>query len=151
MIKKLKNKVIKYLMEKDIRNGKFEEYKNSGIKVCIRTDLGNGKTNWNLKTSIYKAITEYFIYSEEQLKDKGIYKIPEIDNPPKIKKDGDKEIIELKDLDFSKGYDYMYQNYFWNNYYNIRQEYNNEVEALFNSILSTLVTIAINIIANLIG
>ena len=32
MIKKLKNKVIKYLMKKDIEEGKFDNLKSTGIR-----------------------------------------------------------------------------------------------------------------------
>lgn len=150
MIKKLKNKVIKYLMKKDIEEGKFDNLKSTGIKITVRTELSMGKTNYNNEITIYEAITKYFIYDEEHLKNSGIVKIPEIKCPPKIKQEGDKEIYELQDMDMCKGLDLMYQRYFWDNYYSIRGEYIDNVNKLFSTTLTRLVNIIITIITTIL-
>ena len=150
MIKKLKNKVIKYLMKKDIEEGKFDNLKSTGIKITVRTELSMGKTNYNNEITIYEAITKYFIYDEEHLKNNGIVKIPEIKCPPKIKQEGDKEIYELQDMDMRKGLDLMYQRYFWDNYYSIRGEYIDNVNKLFSTTLTRLFNIIITIITTIL-
>lgn len=123
MIKKLKNKIINIMIQRDIKQGKFEIFRlEEDIGYRFNMITKDGK-HLGYEITLYKAIIDYFAYDEEYLRvNKNIVKTYNSTNI----NNNNNNLIQGKD--------------FWKGYYEFREQYEQEIKEWEKIILTTIIS-----------